>query len=327
MKITRIIFPKVLESSKIQEIIAQLEAAQDSDAVEIDLNSIRFSRPTAMLVLGSKLSNWSEYRKYKRLKTRLVNPTDSPAYSYMAHVGFFDLIGSKKVSGKAMGEARGSTTYTPITKITRPSFSDVDSWYKNIISSVRQLANVLAGTPSDTEEHRFFLYTLRELVRNVFEHSGVDECYICGQRWEDGKVEISILDEGIGVAQSLAKSFSITNEEHALRQAIKPGVSSTTNISTDKNTYDNSGFGLYVLSEIAAAFGKLVIASNTKSLEISNGKQLITDLNFSGTFLGLELDCAPKQFTSLLKDIIAAGEAEARVYGNNPKASKLSKLI
>lgn len=65
MKITRIIFPKVLESSKIQEIIAQLEAAQDSDAVEIDLNSIRFSRPTAMLVLGSKLSNWSEYRKYK----------------------------------------------------------------------------------------------------------------------------------------------------------------------------------------------------------------------------------------------------------------------
>lgn len=304
-----------------------MESTRDYHAVEVDLNSIKFSRPTGMLVIGTMLRNWYLYRKKRKLKTRIANLVDTPAHSYMAHVGFFDLIGSKKVSGKEMGQAKGSFTYTPITRITRPNFSDLTNWYSDIISAVRGLATVLAGSPVSNEEHRFYLYTLRELVRNVFEHSGANCCIICGQRWEDGRVEISILDEGIGISKSLAKSFPVTCEEDALIQAIKPGISSTTNIDSNMNVYDNSGFGLYVLSEIASSFGKFIIASNSKSLTISNREKLFSDVNFSGTYLSIELNSTPKHFSSLLKDIIIAGESEAKVSGNNSNASKLSKLF
>ena len=93
------------------------------------------------------------------------------------------------------------------------------------------------------------------------------------------------------------------------------------------NVYDNSGFGLYVLSEIASSFGKFIIASNSKSLTISNREKLFSDVNFSGTYLSIELNSTPKHFSSLLKDIIIAGESEAKVSGNNSNASKLSKLF
>lgn len=323
----RIVFPKHLDSNAIEHLSHQLEAVQNEYAVEIDLNSVVFSRPTAMLVIGVKLRRWREYRREKNLKTRLSNLIDTQAHSYMAHVGFFDLIGSSKVSGKGMGEATGSFTHTPITKIPRPAFLDLKSWYGDIISSVRGLASVLSGSPEDSEEHKFYLYTLRELVRNVFEHSGANDCYICGQRWNDGRVEISILDEGIGIAKSLARSFSIGSDEQALREAIKPGVSSTSNIINDNNVYDNSGFGLYVLSEIAGSFGKFTIASNTKCLSLAKCNYDFSNINFSGTFLGIELSKTPKQFSSLLQDIISAGELDAKTHGKNPSASKMSKLI
>ncbi|RJE76483.1 hypothetical protein BGP78_12690 [Pseudoalteromonas sp. MSK9-3] len=323
----RIQFPQNLDSNSIRFVNKQLEATQDHDAVEVDLNSIVFSRPAAMLVTGSMLRRWREYRQRKNLRTRLVKLTDNEAHGYMAHVGFFDLIGSKKVVGKEMGEAKGSFTYTPITKISRPDFIDLQTWYGDIISSVRGLANVLAGSPEDTEEHRFYLYTLRELVRNVFEHSEATDCYICGQRWSDGRVEISILDEGIGISKSLARSFTVPDDEKALLKAIKPGVSSTSNVTSTDNIYDNSGFGLYVLSEIASSFGMFTIASNTKSLSITNAEHEISDLSFQGTFLGIELNKAPKHFSSLLKDIIYAGELDAKAHGSEANASKMSKLL
>ncbi|AFV85987.1 ATP-binding protein [Alteromonas mediterranea] len=278
----RIKFPKNLDSNSIRFVNEQLEATQNHDAVEVDLNSTMFSRPTAMLVTGSLLRRWREYRKRKGLKTRLVKLIDNDAHGYMAHVGFFDLIGSKKIVGKEMGEAKGSFTYKPITKITRPSFTDLQTWYGDIISSVRGLANVLAGSPEDTEEHRFYLYTLRELVRNVFEHSEATDCYICGQRWNDGRVEISILDEGIGISRSLARSFTVNDDEKALLKAIKPGISSTSNITSADNIYDNSGFGLYVLSEIASSFGTFTIASNTKCLAITSSEKKFSNLGFQG---------------------------------------------
>lgn len=323
----KIVFPQTLDTKVLNSVIAELDKTLEDTAVEINLNAIEFTRPTSMLVLGIKLRNWSNYRKNNRLSTRLTTPTCSPAINYMAHMGFFDLIGSKKVPGNKIGQAKGSDTYVPISKISRPKFTGLSHWYEDIVSSVRSLANVLAGSPPDSEESKFYVYTLRELVRNVFEHSGANECYICGQRWGDGTVEIIILDEGIGISKSLARSYPIKTEEDALKSAIKPGISSTSKIGNKENIYDNSGFGLYVLSEIASSFGKLTLASNTKRMELSNNNEFISDLKFSGTFLGLELNRSPKQFSSLLKDIIESGELETQHNGNAKSASKMSKLI
>ena len=155
----------------------------------------------------------------------------------------------------------------------------------------------------DTQENRLYNYALREIIRNVFEHSGATECYVCGQRWYNGKVEITVVDEGIGIAESL-----------------------TSNVSESENIYDNSGFGLYVLSQLATNFGWYVLGSGSSRL-VGHNRQIAEEkLNFSGTYFGMQLLHPPKQFSGTLRDIISVGEEEAEKSGIPKKASGMSKL-
>jgi len=318
--------PRNINADTTPSFFKELESNSLTEDVCIDFNSIQFSTPTSMLIIGSKLRKWRVARNEKKLRTAIKKIRETEAMSYLGHLGFFDFIGSKKDFGRRMGEANGSATYVPIINIKRPEFSTLDNWYSSIISYVRGLANVLSGTKEDTEEHRFYLYTLREIVRNVFEHSQVDECFICGQRWSNGKVEIAIADEGVGLSTSLNRSHIVDSEEEAIKLAIKPGVSATNNITDIENTYDNSGYGLYVLSEVVSNFGCFTLGSNSTRLINRSGDENIDKFTFNGTFIGIELTNAPKHFSEMLNDIIASGEKEASNCGKASSASKMSKL-
>jgi hypothetical protein len=108
--------------------------------------------------------------------------------------------------------------------------------------------------------------------------------------------------------------------------AIKPGISSTSNINQAQNIYDNSGFGLYVLSQLASSFGWYVLGSGTARL-VGHGNNVSQEtLNFSGTYFGMQLQRPPQQFSQLLDDIISSGEEEAKASGISKKASGMSKL-
>ena len=65
-----------------------------------------------------------------------------------------------------------------------------------------RLATVLTA---DKQAQYLRTYILRELMRNVPEHSGADDLWVCGQHWIDGDAEIAIIDEGIGIKESLYK--------------------------------------------------------------------------------------------------------------------------
>ncbi|MBY8317179.1 hypothetical protein KW543_15605 [Vibrio fluvialis] len=319
--------PRRISIGTVTDLISTLDKNVDTPDVKINFNNAEFATPTSSLLLGSKLRNWYSLRKNKGIRTALNASKASSAIGYLGHLGFFDFLGSNQNIGNKMGQAKGSSTYVPIIKVCRPQFFELSGWYSDIISSVRGLANILAGTASDTEEHRFYLYTLREVVRNVFEHSEVDECFICGQRWIDGRVEIAILDEGVGISSSLSRSHNIKNDVDALKLAIRPGISSTNRIHLKENKYDNSGYGLYVLSEVISSFGSFTIGSNLKRLRLSGQDIVVENCCFRGTYLGIELKGAPKHFSSMLKDIIKSGEQEAQIQGRANTASKMSKLI
>lgn len=324
----KISLPKRLDDIKnIVEFGEVLEAHSENEWVEVNVNNIGFISPTALVLVGKMLSVWKEKRVKKSLKTTLTRVQEQRnTNSYMGHMGFFDLLGSKQNKWNKVGEASGSDSYVPITKIIKPSFTNYTDWVEDIISAVRGLANILSDTRESTEENKFYLYTLREVIRNTFEHSHANECLICGQRWSCGNVEICILDEGIGIPNSLAKNFDINNDITALEMAIKPGVSSV-NFSSNENKYENSGFGLYVLSEVVREFGGFHLGSSSKVLTLEKSRSHVSNLEFSGTFLSIQLVAPPKQFSHLLKDIIFEGEKEAREAGRASSASKVSKLL
>ncbi|WP_232525514.1 ATP-binding protein [Pseudoalteromonas sp. 1_2015MBL_MicDiv] len=327
---TTIFFPERFDRDTLAPFFEQLELHQDTPDVCVDCSTLRYSFPTAMLVAGSKLRKWIVIRRQKSLRTR-KSGQNSPnnVHSYLMHLGFFDFI--LMGGGNQVGEARGSSAYLPITRIEKPAYDassqELQIWYDKIMSSVRNLARVVSGTAEDTEENRLYNYALREIIRNVFEHSQATECYVCGQRWWNGRVEIAVIDEGVGIASSLKRSHAISSDNEALHMAIKPGVSSTSNINQSQNIYDNSGFGLYVLSQLASSFGWYVVGSGAARL-VGYGNNISEEaLNFNGTYFGMQLQRSPQQFSQLLNDIITSGEEEAEASGISKKASGMSKLF
>jgi len=323
-------FPYKLEYNTTQEILDNLDNSLDVVGVTVDFSRLRFSTPTAMLVVGSKLRRWIEYRRVRGFGSWYTGISVSvKAHSYLMHLGFFDFIHSDE--GKNVGEARGSENYLPIKRITRPNIdvhqTGVRRWYNVIEAEARQVAAVLVGSHDDTEELRTYTYCIREIIRNVFEHSEAEECYIVGQRWSNGHVEIALVDEGIGICNTLRDSEWSRSDAETLLMATQAGVSRTSQLHADQNIYDNSGFGLFVLTQLAASFGWFALGSGTAQLVGYKQDRFQVKSSFSGTYFGMKLFSPPQDFAAVLDDIIEAGEQEAKVAGINAKASGQSKLV
>ncbi|ENK0809795.1 sensor histidine kinase [Vibrio fluvialis] len=327
---TTIKFPKTFDRDTLQEFFEELDSCQNLDKVCIDCSTITWSMPTAMLVAGSKLRQWIKTRRdLKLITTRKGVDTYSAVHNYLKHIGFFDFV--MMGEGKCVGEAKGSSTYTAITRVEKPVLTEgenaLDEWYENIQSKVRGLAIIISGETEGQQINKFYNYALREIVRNVFEHSGANECFVFGQRWNGGKAEIVIVDEGRGICSSLAQSHELSSDIEALKLSVKPGVSRTSQIPQDENVFDNSGFGLYVLTEIARSFGWYALGSNTARIVGFNDTVCEEEMNFSGTYFGLRIVSPPKNFSELTADIIKSGEEEAQTHGVERKASGMSKMF
>jgi anti-sigma regulatory factor (Ser/Thr protein kinase) len=265
-----VVFPRKLDHMCLRDLFAELDATRDDDDVTIDFSRLAYSWPTGILVTGSKLREWVNYRHscgYESSTSGIKNTNH--VHSYLRHLGFFDFIGMDE--GNRVGEARGGATYIPITRISRPainvsSAASREEWFAAIDEEARRVAGVLAGSFDDSEPLRTYKYSIREIIRNVFEHSQVSECFIFAQRWPDGSAEIAIVDEGVGIAHTLAQSHGAKTDAESLQLAVQPGVSRTSGGSGEENIYENSGFGLYVLSELAASFGWFMLGSGSAAL-------------------------------------------------------------
>ncbi|QOT76339.1 hypothetical protein [Cupriavidus basilensis] len=152
-------FPVTLDRDRLPRLFAELDAARDQDEVSVDFAPLRFSMPTGMLALGSKLRQWVDYRREKGF-TSYANGIDEgkQAHSYLMHMGFFHFIGMD--AGKDVGEARGSRSYVPITRIGRPDVDvgrqGVEDWYTAIEAEARRIAGVLAGSFDDSQPLRTY---------------------------------------------------------------------------------------------------------------------------------------------------------------------------
>lgn len=325
-----ILIPTIFDRGSILSLLEELDSTRDVDNVTIDFAKLRYSMPTGMLVAGSKLRKWREYRRLCGYKSWCRGIDESiRVHSYLMHLGFFDFLHIEQ--GKQVDEAKGSSRYLPIKVIKRPGVNvekdGLDVWYGAIMDVSRQLATVLAGSADDSEEMRTYAYCIREVIRNVFEHAQVDECFICGQRWADGRVEIVIIDEGVGLASTLTPESDFLDDEAALLLAVRPGVSRTGLISSKgPNTYDNSGFGLFVLTELAASFGWFVLGSGSSQMIGRKQHRNVDQTSFQGTYFGMHLISSPRSFSGVLEDIIQVGEKEAGVSGMSRHASGMSRF-
>jgi hypothetical protein len=257
------------------------------------------------------------------------------AHGYLAHMGFFRSIGFDK--GKRPGEAAKGATYVPITILT---LHDLEQNRRSMMTPTGDLPHLgdaieresmrLAALVTQDKRPRInrpIAYCFREIIRNVFEHAEIDTCAVYAQKWANGVIEVAIVDRGIGIHASLLPKLELASDADALRAAITPGVSSKR--GKDESAWTNSGFGLYILSELGKQLGVFKLCSGITELRAEDGNLREEDhiASFTGTAVGLKIrQLATTEFSKLIKKIADEGEAQALVRGEPVKASKSSRM-
>lgn len=322
----RIFLPSRLDAPLAIRFAGELPESIGAEAVVFDFTPLASVEPFGMLLVGAAIRSLIKQRTGRNVTAEGVR-TGDPTHEYLAHLGFFQWVGLP--FGNAPGAVAGGASWMPITILTRAEFE------RRMRETLRPLGHVvqveseriarLLTQKNELKVNAPLAYCFREVIRNVFEHADTDRCAVCAQKWNDGEVELAIVDAGRGIRRSLEEKHAIESDAAALKQALRPGISR--NLSKDiDDPWGNSGFGLYVLSELGKALGVFRIVSGNAVFAARNVGPSIESSYLGGTAIQLRLK-PPKgiNFADFIGSIVARGEG---IGGETPtrRASASTRL-
>lgn len=245
-----------------------------------------------------------------------VEITPNNSNSYLSHMGFWKSMGVEL--GKDPGEARGSDRYLPVSYLDLSDVkSDAAKWSKEIGDVLYDRADKLSeilSRQTDGAIQVTLAYAIRELFRNVFEHSTANRIWYSAQYWPSiDKVELGVLDEGCGVMTSLSRNpaVAVGTEVQAIRRATERGVSGvipkpalvSLSGESSESRWTNAGWGLFVLKKLAECAGSLLVISNQAAMSFKSDSIRTFSVDHRGT--GIRLILHPSRLDGLLRQILA----------------------
>ncbi len=218
-------------------------------------------------------------------------------HAYLGHMGFFHMFGMDH--GRDVGEAWGGDNYLPITCLQRSSFYEAPGdKYEELPDLIQRhadkIAIIIARDPrANADLFDALSYSIREVMRNVFEHSQADSLYFCAQYWpKSNRVEFAVADFGVGIRRGLSENpnFRFKTDKEAIEYSLLPSVSGKTHLPRRSDTWFNSGYGLYMTNRLARSGGNFVLASGMTAVHLSQRTKHNFSTSFPGTVLRFNLD-------------------------------------
>jgi len=261
--------PETLDLITALELSSEIANIEECDELTFDFAKSRLIEPFAMLLISSEIMRYSA-----RCSDTKINCINIEHMGYAGHMGFFKSFGIRY--GKAPGEAKGNASYIPLT-IYSTQVIEQAAASKGIAvgDEVEEMSSHLASLLCHTGKGDVFdtlTYSIRELIRNVVEHSRATQFGICAQYWPSkSKAEVAILDRGIGIKSSLSNNphLDASDDKRALNYALMPAVSGKAFKGSrvrQKGPWSNSGFGLYMTNRICRNGGTFFIGSGTTGM-------------------------------------------------------------
>lgn len=250
----------------------------------MDLSDVRFVDPYAigmLCLIGRYLR-----ARFERVIYRL--PDAEAVKGYLGRMKFlYTLEEHVEFEGRdwSMEYAEGTVGEGLLEVTTIRRREDVESVLGTISRTVSSILAEELGYA--VREITSFKNVVAELCHNILDHSG-DQGYLMAQRYTDRRLGrkfaiIGVVDMGIGIRQSLASRFDVSDWTHA--QAITRALRK--NVSRDPQR----GIGLYVVSNICAEHeGALHIRSGDARVYVK-GTRIHSSVSpaFPGTQIGLTL--------------------------------------
>lgn len=281
----------IIENMNYEDMIKLTNIYRDGlDKINFDFNKLKFIEPAGAVVFLSFLDYLNDINQ-KITFTPLTTPKNN-AVSYGCTMGIFQQLGL--TDGPVYEE--GDTYIAPkkiwINQIKMDEEKYFDNFSRNL--TTRILPNI--GNEDNT--YLLFQYVIREIIRNVFDHSQSDSFYYGVQKYpKKDLIEVAISDLGIGLKETVPFDaeeiyYKKTTDIDAIHKAMLPGISNFSNHTYASEDFKNSGYGLTLIKKIIEnCNGKLSIATGKASLTFStsNNEEKI-DCDLKGTIIRLQIN-------------------------------------
>ncbi|MGT2503864.1 hypothetical protein ACVOMS_29750 [Bradyrhizobium guangxiense] len=291
---TIIRLPPTLNMSNALRFRRRLAELEVEDDYVFDFQSVGHTDPIGLLLASDAISNFKTSQVIGDSTCR-----NQEHLSYQSVMGFFQACGFEH--GLAPGQASGGANYLPITHLAYDVLKEEARAQSIAVGDAielraQRMAEVLSRQ-SEGDLCTALTYALREVIRNVFEHSGAEQVQFCAQHWPSKKrVHLAILDRGKGIRSSLSKNpyLTIGSDLDALKLSLMPGVSGRMYRGIKRRKHDvwqNSGYGLYMTSRLAVTGGNFWIISGRNAFGVASERtRELQILKFSGTVLRVSFD-------------------------------------
>lgn len=284
---TKLKIPQNLSLINAINFCNRLWKLEKDNVYEFDFRQLGKVEPFTMAYVANEL------KRFSSVNLGTCSAINFEDHSYAAHMGFYKAFGLQH--GKEPGEATGSSTYIPLTILKVEDIKKEAALGGEHVGDVleeksKQIAQMLVqqakGNLVDT-----LTFSIREIMRNVVEHSESNIIEYCAQYWPTKNlVEVAVLDTGNGIRKGIETNpyLEIENERDALHLSLLPGVSGKMYKGVKERKHDewqNSGFGLYMTSRICRNGGSFFIVSNDSSVLLTSDGKRDIECDYKGTIL------------------------------------------
>lgn len=325
---------KYLEMMKMNQFINEQVESNSNTEFIFNFNELKWIDPSGAIILLETIENLKEEEISVQFKP--LENTNKSAISYGLNMGIFQEIGLSSNSCNEEGD-----TYLAPKKIHRAKVyeflksegKDLEFYFEYITEKISGKVLRCDNWKYDEKLKELFAYVVRELIRNIFDHSETDYFYYGSQYIPKTKeVELVIADRGVGLKNTIP--FDLEEEwlnknttEEAIRKAFTAGITAESNHSYASIDYRNSGFGLAMVRNIISeADGILSLATSDKTVTFNNGKQQLSDCNIKGTMLRFRVDL--KKLSQVnFKSQLDRAVKEANLVGISSGPSNRSKTL
>lgn len=169
---------------------------------------------------------------------------------YLDRMGLFSVLGKK--SPYSIVEHESAGRFVPITQIQTQD------------EQTKFITEMIPLLHLNAQQTDAIKYTVGELVRNVLEHASANNgAFVAAQYYSSTNiVRLGICDTGVGIRQTINKSWPADSDIDAIKLALTPGITGTTR--REGGTEVNAGAGLFFIKSMAmVARDYFVIYSGT----------------------------------------------------------------
>jgi hypothetical protein len=248
--------------------------------LEIDFSETQHFEPFSMLFVGSALRQ-AQRRANEAGGSVHIRPEGIDPEGIAAHMGFWRSVGldiGREINAVSSKDSYVGVSCLDVAKTMRDAGGVLPLAISHLEQEAGRLAQIL--TPDANKGlYDALRYSLREILRNGLEHASSPFVWFAGMSWPRRDfVQIAVLDEGRGIKDSLNSNelYHFSDDISAIDAALLPGVTRNANKKLTRTQiekwhearlehpvefYQNSGYGLYMVSEIARAAGQFTLAS------------------------------------------------------------------